>query len=335
MNQEMIVPHRQDSIQEDGMLFVRTESILSTMIKAPIILAGLIIVTAAIPLQNSFSSTKTLDLIIFQDGSTHVSSLIEVDPLEPDFTVNLFGNSIDNLVAITENDFLLSTEITGSTVLVETFGSPIISLDYDTHDLVSKEGRIWTFSIQAPSDYTLLMPQNSITIGMNALPQSMELVNEQTKLSFSDGLTEINYILETPTPSQTQPANPELLDNSLILVGGAIASAGIIGAIFLRKFQRTSKKIETAQTQKVSIETPDPETIFRLRPNLREDDKEIINFIFNNGGQTLESELRKKFLQPRTTMWRAVKRLERQGIIEIVKKDLQNLVKLKGGLEEE
>jgi len=328
----MIAPHRQYSIQEDGMLFVRTEGIPPTMIKAPIILAGLIIVTAAIPLQNSLSTTRTLDLIIFQDGSTHVSSLIEVNPLEPDFTVNLFGNSIDNLVAVAENDFLLSTYITDSTALVETFGSSTISIDYDTHDLVSKEGRIWTFSIEAPSDYTLLMPQNSIIVGISALPQNMELINEQTKLSFQNGPNEINYILGIPTPSQP---SPEPLDNSLIFIGGAIALAGIIGAIFLRKFQRTSKKIETVQTQKVSIETPDPETIFRLRPNLREDDKEIINFIFNNGGQALESELRKKFLQPRTTMWRAVKRLERQGIIEIVKKDLQNLVKLRNDLEEE
>jgi len=331
MKQEMILPHRQDSIQEDGMLFVRTEGILPTMIKAPIILAGLIIVTVAIPIQNSFSSTRTLDLIIFQDGSTHVSSMIEVDPLESDFTVNLFGNSIDNLVAVGENDFLLSIETTGNSALVETFGSSTISIDYDTHDLVSKEGRIWTFSIQAPSDYTLLMPQNSIIVGISDLPQNMELVNEQTKFSFQNGPNEINYILETPTSSSTS----EPLDNSLIFIGGAIASAGIIGAIFLRKFQRTTKKIETTQTQKASIETPDPENIFRLRPNLREDDKEIVNFIFNNGGQALESELRKKFLQPRTSMWRAVKRLERQGIIEIVKKDLQNLVKLRNDLEEE
>ncbi len=330
MNQEMVVSYRQDSIQEDGMLFVRTEGIPPTMIKAPIILAGLIIATAAIPLQNSFSTTRTLDLIIFQDGSTHVSSLIEVNPLEPDFTVNLFGDSIDNLVAVAENDFLLSTEITGSTVLVETFGSSIISLDYDTHDLVSKEGRIWTFSIEAPSDYTLLVPQNSIIVGMSALPQNMELINEQTKLSFQNGPNEINYILGIPTSSTSEP-----LDNSLIFIGGAIASAVIIGATFLRKFQRTSKKIGTTQTKTEPIETSDPENIFRLRPNLREDDKEIINFIFNNGGQALESELRKKFLQPRTTMWRAVKRLERQGIIEIVKKDLQNLVKLRNDLEEE
>jgi len=67
---------------------------------------------------------------------------------------------------------------------------------------------------------------------------------------------------------------------------------------------------------------------------LREDDKEIINFISENGGQAYESELRKKFLQPRTTMWRAVKRLERQGIVEIEKKDLQNIVKLTSKLED-
>lgn len=59
-----------------------------------------------------------------------------------------------------------------------------------------------------------------------------------------------------------------------------------------------------------------------------------MKFISNNGGQVFESELRKKFLQPRTTMWRAVKRLERNGIIEIEKKDLQNLVKLRKNIEE-
>jgi uncharacterized membrane protein len=68
---------------------------------------------------------------------------------------------------------------------------------------------------------------------------------------------------------------------------------------------------------------------------MREDDKKIIQFISENGGRVFESELRKKFLQPRTTMWRAVKRLERLGVIEIDKKDLQNRVTLKKNLEEE
>jgi uncharacterized membrane protein len=38
---------------------------------------------------------------------------------------------------------------------------------------------------------------------------------------------------------------------------------------------------------------------------------------------------------PRTTMWRAVKRLEREDIIEIEKVDQQNLIKLRKPEENE
>ena len=120
----------------------------------------------------------------------------------------------------------------------------------------------------------------------------------------------------------------------LEVIGGAVAAAGTIVAVLLKRSQKKPERIAT--TTIVETGKPiEPETIFNLRPNLREDDKELINFIFNNGGQALESELRKKFLQPRTTMWRAVKRLERQGIIEIEKKDMQNLVRIKKELEDE
>ena len=103
--------------------------------------------------------------------------------------------------------------------------------------------------------------------------------------------------------------------------------------------QTNIKKIDeqiiekTVTVQKNNI--LDLEAIFKLKPDLREDDKELVKFIFDNNGEVLESELRKKFLQPRTTMWRAVKRLEREGIIEIEKKDLQNLVKLRKDMEED
>jgi uncharacterized membrane protein len=123
----------------------------------------------------------------------------------------------------------------------------------------------------------------------------------------------------------------------LILYAGIIAAVGIAAIIAIKK-SRSSKAIEPSVTiQKEEQPKPqslDPEAIFKIKRDLREDDKEIINFISANGGQAYESELRKKFLQPRTTMWRAVKRLERQGIIEIEKKDLQNIVKLKSKLED-
>ena len=343
MNLEPISVHSGESIREDGMLFVRTDGILETMVKAPLILAGLIIVAIVIPLQTSFSSTRTLELVIYSDGSTHVSTQIDVDPLEPDFELDLFGKSIDNFVAVGDAGFLLSEEIIEDKAIIDTFGSSSIIIDYDIHDLVSKEGRVWTFSFDSPSDYTLLMPKNSVIVGISGLPNNMEIVDKQTKLHLTTGLSEINYIFGTSiNPTTPKPTIPDELSfnyvNVVVIVGSIIAA--VIGLVLMlkRKQQKSSQSIiqtESVSEKQTITKSIDTETIFNFRPEMREDDKDIVKFISDNGGQALESELRKKFLQPRTTMWRAVKRLERLGVIEIHKKDLQNLVKLKKDLEEE
>ena len=343
MYPEIVPIHRKESLREDGMLFVRTEGILETMVKAPLIIAGLMVVALTMPLQTSFGSTRMLDLTLYSDGSAHVSSQLEIDPLDPDYEVSLFGSSIDNFVVVGENGFLLSSEIIDDKAMIDTFGSSSISIDYDIHDLISKEGRVWTFTLDSPTDYSLLMPPNSIIVGMDALPSNMDLINDQTKLDLSSGLSEINYIFGSTQPPITQPpiTTPEQPSNdisTIALVGVPIAAvvAGV-AIVIKRKQTKSSSVIQTEDISKSQIKTgiTDTENIFNLRPDMREDDKEIIKFISENGGEALESDLRKKFLQPRTTMWRAVKRLERQGVIEISKKDLQNLVKLKKDLEEE
>jgi uncharacterized membrane protein len=341
MNLEIDLTPAEESIREDGMLFVRTDSILETMVKTPLIIAGLIIAIIVMPIQTSFSSTRTIELIIYSDGSAHVSRQIDVDPLEPDFELDLFGQSIDNFVAIGDTGFLLSEEIIGNKAKIDKFGSASITIDYDVHDLISKEGRVWTFSFNSPADYTLLMPKNSVIVGMSGLPTNMELVDDQPKLELSAGLSEINYIFSSinPTPNPTIPNESSFSYTTAAIIGGPIIAA-ITGAVILLKRKQSKSSALVTQTESIlekqsETVSVDTETIFNYRPEMREDDKEIIKFIFDNGGQVLESELRKKFLQPRTTMWRAVKRLERLGVIEIDKKDLQNLVKLKKDLEEE
>lgn len=341
MNPEIVPVYGKESIREDGMLFVRTDGILETMVKAPLILAGLIIVTVLIPLQTSFSSTRTLELVIYSDGSTHVSTQIDVDPLEPDFELNLFGKSIDNFVATGDTGFLLSEEIVEDKAIIDIFGSSSIIVDYNIDDLVSKEGRVWTFSFNSPSDYTLLMPKNSVIVGMSGLPNNMELVDEQTKLGLTAGLSEINYIFTPINPTTHKPtisSESSFNYTNAAVIGGSIIAV-VIGIILMLKRKQSKSLPSIIQTESTEKQTEtksnDAETIFNFRPEMREDDKEIVKFISDKGGQVLESELRKKFLQPRTTMWRAVKRLERLGVIEIDKKDLQNLVKLKKDLEEE
>jgi len=111
-----------NSLGDDGILFVRNDCIFDTMVKTPLLVASMIIVAALLPIQSSFSSPRDLDLIIYSDGTTHVSTEIDIDPFLTDFELNLFGSSIDNLVVVGDNGFLLDADVVDNTALIQTFG---------------------------------------------------------------------------------------------------------------------------------------------------------------------------------------------------------------------
>ena len=334
MNLQQIVAQKHQSPGGE-MLLVRNTDILSTMVRIPIVVIGLVLVALSAPIQQSFGSSRTLDFTIYPDGSTHVFYELDVDPLKLEIMVELFGEMIENITITDEDGFLLSNEINHNSAVIETFGASRISIDYDTQDLVSKTGKIWAFAIDAPVQYSLLTPKDSVIVEMGNFPLSMQVDNQQSYLTFPPGQTNISYYISTL--ASAQPIQEDsTTGNSLILYIGGIAAVAIVAAIRIikRKSSRIEPSVTTQKDEQPKPQSLAPEAIFKVKQDLREDDKEIINFISANGGQVYESELRKKFLQPRTTMWRAVKRLERQGIVEIEKKDLQNIVKLKSKLED-
>jgi len=334
LNLQQIVAQKHQSPGGE-MLLVRKMDIISTMVGLPIVVIGLVLIALSTPIQQSFASSRTLDFTIYQDGSTHVFYELDVDPLKLEVPVELFGKMIENITIVDEDGLLLSSEIDHNLALIETFGASQISIDYDTQDLVSKTGKIWTFSIDAVEQYSVVTPKNSVIIEMSNFPISMQVENDQSRLVFPSGETSISYYISTLASAQPVQQEDNGIDDQLILYIGGIAAAAIIAALVIAKRRsRTAESTEIIKDEESKPQIPDPESIFKAKQDLREDDKEIVNFIAANGGQAYESELRKKFLQPRTTMWRAVKRLERQGIIEIEKKDLQNIVKLKSSLED-
>lgn len=69
--------------------------------------------------------------------------------------------------------------------------------------------------------------------------------------------------------------------------------------------------------------------ILEERPHLRPEDQDVLKFLAEKEGAAFESEIRTKFQLPKTTIWRLVKRLEREELVEIRKAGGQNLIKLK------
>jgi uncharacterized membrane protein len=286
----------------------------------------------SVPLQHSFGSNRTLDFFLFPDGSTHVTYSLESDPFLPDSEVSLYGNSFENLVAEDENGFPLTTQSEKNILQVETLGSSNILINYDTYSLISKDGKIWSFEIDSPVEFNVIMPQNSVIVGMSTFPIDMNVDSDRTKILLPSGVAEITYFLAVAESSQILPPTEtpaEENDNSITyVIGGATVAIVAIAAIAIKMRNKPKQTISSSQTTVLEKNEPfNIEKVLKM-PDLREDDKEIIKFIHENSGSALESDLRKKFLLPRTTMWRAVKRLERYGLIEITKKDQQNLIKL-------
>ena len=288
----------------------------------------------SVPLQHSFGSARTLDFFLFPDGSTHVTYSLESDPFLPDTEVALYGDSLENLVAEDENGFPLSTQSEKNILQVETLGSSNILINYDTYSLISKDGKIWSFEIDSPVEFNVVMPENSVIVGMSTFPIDMNVDSDRTKILLPSGPAEITYFLAVAESSQVLPPEEtpqtEDNDNSMMYVaGGAAVAIAAIAAIAIKMKNKPKQIVSAPQTTVVAErnESFNIEKVLEM-PDLREDDKDIIKFIHENGGSALESDLRKKFLLPRTTMWRAVKRLERHELIEITKKDQQNLIKL-------
>ncbi len=337
MNQESVYCGWLEDSKNDGMLLSPTEALI-LMARVHMAAFVLILLAMSVPLQHSFGSTRTLDFFLFPDGSTHVTYSLESDPFLPDTEVSLYGDSLENLVTEDENGFLLSTEAENNILHVETLGSSNILINYDTYSLISKDGKIWSFEVDSPVEFNVVMPQNSVIVGMSTFPIDMGVEGDRTKILLPSGMAEITYFLAIAESSQALPSTEETPikqdeDNTMIYaaVGGAIVAIVVGGTIAMK--MRGKPKPEITTSPQSTTSTTVKEEPFNIekamdKPDLREDDKEIIKFIHENGGSVLESDLRKKFLLPRTTMWRAVKRLERHGLIEITKKDQQNLIKL-------
>ncbi|MDE1877969.1 MAG: MarR family transcriptional regulator [Thaumarchaeota archaeon] len=386
----------------ERMLFVRINYTLTTMVRAPVVAICFVLLTLSSFVQYAIGSPKVLDFTVYADGTTHVFYQTDVDSRSPDFSLNVYGSSIENLVVQDENGTLLSSKINANTITVATLGASAIKVDYDTPDLISKNGRTWTFHVNSPTDYSIMLPKNTVIVGMSASPLNMQIVDDQSLLSLPSGSSDIDYVFGVLGTSQTatlaiqkaqdfintlnstgvktplalaklqeaqfafnqgkysdaesfansaknlalqeqQTAISKLSTNSsdnhmpvsssdnlsIYLLTGGIVAAGIAGIIILRKAKSTKIITSSKIPQNNDYIPSKKEEIYKLKPDLRQDDKEIIAFISEKGGQVYESELRKKFLMPRTTMWRAVKRLEREDVVEIEKVDQQNLIKLR------
>ncbi len=68
------------------------------------------------------------------------------------------------------------------------------------------------------------------------------------------------------------------------------------------------------------------ESVFQKHPDLRVDDREVIRFLAERGGEAFANEIRDRFDIPRTSAWRMIRRLISAGVVEERKIGGQSLI---------
>jgi uncharacterized membrane protein len=154
------------------------------------------------------------------------------------------------------------------------------------------------------------------TKGLDVAEQLMS----QAAIAFDVGEYESAY--DYALQSQITALNAEKPQNIYVYALAAILLA--LGAVaYTRLFKGQGERSES------SLEV-DLDAIYRDHPTLRMDDREVIRYIAESGGELFSNEIRERFDIPRTSAWRMLRRLEGLDILEERKVGGQSLVSIHG-----
>ncbi len=121
------------------------------------------------------------------------------------------------------------------------------------------------------------------------------------------------------------------LDYALIIGGAIILVGAASGAVlYFRRRGKPNKSARASRSAPAPSKADDGpvnlEAILSKNPDLRVDDKEVVRFLAERGGDAFANEIRDRFQIPRTSAWRMIRRLMSMGIVEERKIGGQSLI---------
>jgi uncharacterized membrane protein len=279
------------------------------------VIALSLIATATVAAQSLFTIESSA-LTVYRDGLVHVTQTLSADELTPEITLPLISSSIENVIVLDENQIVVDYERKEDNLTVYTLGAKSVSIEYDTTALTRKEAEVWTIVADNPFTLSVFLPQNSTVIYLNKMPTAIETSDTGIKLSLYPGQWEISYILPLMPSGGTNnngAPNPTIPINYLAAAIIVVAAVSISVILIVRRRR-----------------VPNVKKTVKAYPQLKKEDREVIEFLAEKGGQAFEAEIRERFPDmPRTSLWRLVRRLERLEIVEVKKIGLENQVQLK------
>jgi uncharacterized membrane protein len=259
---------------------------------------------------------ENMNLTVYRDGLVHVTQTLNVNELYPEIILTLLSSSIENVIVLDENQLSVDYEINGDNLTIFTLGAERVSVEYDTISLTRKEAEVWTLIADNPYNLTVFLPQNSTVIYLSQMPTAIDTSGTGITLSLYPDQWEISYVVPL-LPDDELNGNEGPLSSIPIeyLIAAIVAAAAVVLSALIVVRRRRG---------------PNVEKILKANPQLKKEDKEVIQFLVEKDGKAFEAEIRERFPDmPRTSLWRLVRRLERLEIVEVKRIGLENQVQLK------
>ncbi len=211
-----------------------------------------------------------------------------------------------------------SYESINGTATVSPGQSGFTTFSFSSSALTTKTADGWklVFTASNSSTAVVYMPAHAVISSSSPKPLKVSADDSRTSLEFPGGPITLEYVLGELPETKTS-------DSSYLLIAAALLAIAIVAAAFLL---RSKQQVKTQKEKKSSLAmTPGKKEMMQT---FNENDKTIVNHLLSCEGKSKRNDLERKTSISKSSLAKAINRLEKRRIIEIDRTSTTHFVKL-------
>ena len=235
-------------------------------------------------------TSTTVD--VSSDGYAKVTSSIAFNSTEGALVIQTLAlPDAYSIVATDAGNSAVPFSLNGSALVLNVLvkSSPI-TLTYSTPLLTAKSGAIWTLNMTVQASAEVVLPVNASLVNINRFPSKTSSIGNRIHMTLGNGTWSMEYFVSPAGTTTGQGGGGLSWQVLLIGAAAAVVAVAVAVALFLRR--RRGPVI------------------------LRPDDEKILAFVKSRGGRVYASDIVNSLGMPKSSVWKALRRLEANGIIK-------------------
>ncbi len=233
------------------------------------------------------------------DGYANVVEYLNVSSFTP-VNVTLLGFP-QGLTITYPNGGPVLYNLSADTVQILPSANSTVEINYFTISIILKNDVSWTANFTSANPVILYLPQGATLLYVNRQPTNISNENGLLTLALPAGGWTVGYMLAVGKASSPGYQIAEWVYGLIIVAAVAVIALLVI---FVRRRHKAA----------------------RGGIGLNVADSQVLDYLKKRGGSALESEIRRDLIIPKTSEWRTIKRLERNGLVRVEKTNKENKV---------